>query len=218
MAFQRPALGDHAGADGVGAFNDGSDQFVGGDFAEDLDEDFFGFRELGLAAEFGLESLSVPLHLLQNRMHSAYQAQNQGPATNTGLVFEPPPTYHAITVDTLGEQIGLVQDYFRAKLRNNHDDPLVEDEDLPQKQRFPKPRLPPNGKISSPRKRPLREQQQAAKKKRKLEESEEKARVNRPVGLLKLQPTERQESGVDPEKDGNNANQAPMSPESIGGD
>ncbi|KAK5188044.1 Transcriptional activator spt7, partial [Cryomyces antarcticus] len=54
----RPALGDHAGADGVGAFNDGSDQFVGGDFAEDIDEDFFGFKELGLAAEFGLESLS----------------------------------------------------------------------------------------------------------------------------------------------------------------
>lgn len=35
---------------------------------------------------------------------------------------------------------------------------MIEDDDLPQKQRFPKPRLPPTGKISSPRKRPLREQ------------------------------------------------------------
>lgn len=34
---------------------------------------------------------------------------------------------------------------------------LIEDDDLPQKQRFPKPRLPPTGKISSPRKRPIRE-------------------------------------------------------------
>jgi hypothetical protein len=72
----RPALSADAGADGVNAFNDGSEQFVGGDFAEDLDEDFFGFKELGLDKEFGLASLSVPLHLLQNRMHSQYQAQN----------------------------------------------------------------------------------------------------------------------------------------------
>ena len=72
----RPALSADAGPDGVNAFNDGSEQFVGGDFAEDLDEDFFGFKELGLDKEFGLSSLSVPLHLLQNRMHNAYQAQN----------------------------------------------------------------------------------------------------------------------------------------------
>jgi len=57
-------------------FNDGSDQFVGGDFAEDIGDDFFGFKELGLDKEFGLSSLSVPLHLLQGRMHSTYQTQN----------------------------------------------------------------------------------------------------------------------------------------------
>jgi transcriptional activator SPT7 len=36
----------------------------------------FRLQELGLDKEFGLASLSVPLHLLQNRMHNAYQAQN----------------------------------------------------------------------------------------------------------------------------------------------
>lgn len=71
----RPALND-GGADGSSAFNDGSEQFVGGDFAEDIDEDFFGFKELGLDKELGLASLSVPLHLLQNRMYNAHQAQN----------------------------------------------------------------------------------------------------------------------------------------------
>ncbi|CAK4032306.1 Transcriptional activator spt7 [Lecanosticta acicola] len=212
----RPALGDHAGADGAGAFNDGSEQFVGGDFAEDLDEDFFGFRELGLAAELGLETLSVPLHLLQNRMHSAYQAQNQGPITSGGLILDPPAAYEAVTTENLGSQIGLVQDFFRNKLRANRDEPLVEDEDLPQKQRFPKPRLPPNGKISSPRKRPLREQQQMAKKRRRLEESGEKAKLTNPVGKLQLQPPDSRENGVDPEKDGEH-NGAPMSPESING-
>jgi transcriptional activator SPT7 len=83
----RPALDSTAGADGAGAFNDGSEQFVGGDFAEDIGEDFFGFRELGLDKEFGV-SISVPLHLLQNRMHNAYAAQNtryDSPHSLTGL-------------------------------------------------------------------------------------------------------------------------------------
>jgi transcriptional activator SPT7 len=65
----RPALDGQDG--GAGAFNDGSEQFVGGDFAEDIGEDFFGFKELGLDKEFGV-TFSVPLHLLQNRMHNAY--------------------------------------------------------------------------------------------------------------------------------------------------
>ena len=71
----RPALNDGS-ADGSAAFNDGSEQFVGGDFAEDIDEDFFGFKELGLDKEFGLATLSVPLHLLQNRMYTMNQSQN----------------------------------------------------------------------------------------------------------------------------------------------
>ena len=67
----RPALVD-AGPDGSNAFNDDSEQFVGGDFAEELGEDFFGFKELGL----DIGTMSVPLHLLQNRMRNANQAQN----------------------------------------------------------------------------------------------------------------------------------------------
>lgn len=81
----RPALGD-GGEDGSHAFADGSEQFVVGDFAEDIDEDFFGFKELGLDKEFGLATLSVPLHLLQNRMYNAAQAQN------TRYVIFVPPT------------------------------------------------------------------------------------------------------------------------------
>ena len=60
----RPALTD-GGADGSGAFNDGSEQFVGGDFAEELGEDFFGFKALGLDSEFGMSqsvcTLTSPL-------------------------------------------------------------------------------------------------------------------------------------------------------------
>lgn len=66
----RPALVD-AGPDGSNALNDNSELFVSGDFAEELGEDFFGFKDLGLDIGF-----SVPLHLLQNRMRNTNQAQN----------------------------------------------------------------------------------------------------------------------------------------------
>lgn len=154
-------------------------------------------------------------------MHSAYQAQNQGPTTASGTVFQAPPSYEPLTVEMLASQVGLVHDFFAARLRSNQNNPLVEDEDLPQKQRFPKPRLPPTGKISSPRKRPIREQQQAAKKKRKLEEGKDEAggasgskSLMKPIGPLRLEMPEPRENGVDPEKD-MESNGALISPESI---
>ncbi|KAL4786183.1 hypothetical protein BJX76DRAFT_322144 [Aspergillus varians] len=161
----RPVLQD-GGEDGSMAFADGSEQFVGGDFAEDIDEDFFGFKELGLDKEFGLATRSVPLHLLQNRMYHAAQSQN----TNTSqsvTVFTPPPSYPRITSKTLSSQIGLMQAFFNAKLQAHNNEPLVEDLELPPKQRpmAARPRLPASGKIpppsnlpgptSSPQKRPL---------------------------------------------------------------
>lgn len=116
-----------------------------------------------------------------------------------------------------------------SKLQDNNNEPLVEDDDLPPKQRFPKPRLPPTGKISSPRKRPLREQQQMARKKRKLDEDKDDNTGNdnsfganstsntkgivKPVGKLKLDmPSQKENQGVtDPEKD----DVGMISPESI---
>jgi len=241
----RPALDSNAGADGVGAFNDGSEQFVGGDFAEDIDEDFFGFKELGLDKEFGLASLSVPLHLLQNRMHNHFQAQNTrfvieipllglsnrsfSNASTTGVLMEQPPPFEPINLQNITNQVGLVQEWFLAKLQDNDNAPLVEDEDLPIKQRFPKPRLPPTGKISSPRKRPLREQQQMARKKRKLEEGKDDNGTNdngsatnggksiaKPVGKLKLEmPSQKENQNIaEPEKDDGSA-VGMISPESI---
>lgn len=190
----RPALTD-AGPDGSNALNDGSDQFVSGDFAADYGEDFFGFRELGLDKELGLASLAVPLHLLQNRMHSAHQSQNPSNLSSSLPSALPPPVpLSPITVDNISSQIGLVQQFFRDKLAANNDKPLIEDDDLPQKQRFPKPRLPPTGKISSPRKRPIREPGPGKghpRKKMKLNGEGEKEKENLglgkgPVGKLKL--------------------------------
>ncbi|TAQ87607.1 hypothetical protein B7494_g4058 [Chlorociboria aeruginascens] len=162
----RPALTD-AGADGSGAFNDGSEQFVGGDFAEELGEDFFGFKALGLDSEFGMSSLSVPLHLLHTRLHNTYA----GPvvAAPTTEIFEPLPPLEPVTKENLQNQIGLVRNFFLAKLHANDDEPLIEDEELTGKSRPTRPRLGPTGKITSPRKRPLKEQSGNSKKKKKLD-------------------------------------------------
>ena len=84
-------------------------------------------------------------------------------------------------------QIGLVQQYFQDKLTKNNDNPLVEDDDLPQKQRFPKPRLPPTGKITSPRKRPIKEPGPGKghpKKKMKLNDGEAREVVVEPSKLV----------------------------------
>lgn len=143
----RPALAE-GGEDGSTAFADGSEQFVGGDFAEDIDEDFFGFKELGLDREFGLSTLSVPLHLLQNRMFNAANPQSTS-VSQAVTLFPTPPPYARISTDNLSDQIGLVQAFFKGKLDANHDEPLTEDLELPPKQRpmAAKPRLPASGKI-----------------------------------------------------------------------
>jgi transcriptional activator SPT7 len=163
----RPALTD-GGADGSGSFHDGSEQFVGGDFAEELGEDFFGFKALGLDAEFGMASLSVPLHLLHTRLYNdpTKPAITQGPSTD---IFPPLPPLEPVTKENLQDQIGLVRNFFLAKLHANDDEPLLEDEELPAKQRPSRPRLGPTGKITSPRKRPAKEQSGNAKKKKKLD-------------------------------------------------
>ncbi|KAF2851128.1 hypothetical protein T440DRAFT_517601 [Plenodomus tracheiphilus IPT5] len=221
----RPAM-DNVGADGAGAFNDGSEQFVGGDFAEDIGEDFFGFKELGLDREFGL-TFSVPLHLLQNRVHNAYARQDNNAVTTTGVLMPEPPKFEPVNIHTAESQIGLVQSWLLNKLQDNNSQPLVEDDDLPPKQRFPKPRLPPTGKISSPRKRPLREQQQMARKKRKLDEDKDDngndhgsgsfmKGLGKPIGKLKLEPAQKENHSVqEPEKDDGSAHGMPSPPESF---
>jgi transcriptional activator SPT7 len=98
----------------------------------------------------------------------------------TGEIMETPPVYGPVTRESLLTEIGLVQEFFAARFEHtvNEQGELIEDDDLPPKQRFPKPRLPPTGKITSPRKRPIKEQQQFAKKKRKLEEGREEVLIN----------------------------------------
>ena len=174
----RPALAAEAGNDGAGAFRDGSDQFTSGDFADDLGEDFFGFKALGLDKEMGLDSFAVPFHLLQSRVRSQYQMQSQTSGITLTDMFDQLPLLEPVTKENIQEQIGLAKNFFLAKLHANGDQPLVEDEDLPTKQKKPRPRLGASGKIVSAQKRPPKEQLALAKKKKKLEAAAEAAKAN----------------------------------------
>lgn len=165
----RPALNPDAGQDGVGAFKDGSETFVSGDFADDLGEDFFGFKALGLDIEFGLPNMSVPLHLLQTRVRNQYQMQTQTVDGETVEQFDALSPLDAVNRENIQDQIGLVKNFFLAKLHANGDQPLIEDEDLPVKQRKPRPRLGATGKIFTAQKRPPKEQIALAKKRKKME-------------------------------------------------
>ena len=158
----RPALQDG----GTEAFNDGSEQFVGGDFADELGEDFFGFKAMGLDRELGLDILSVPLHLLQSRVRSQH-AVDAPTGVSSEVLFDSLDAPEPITTTSIPDEIGLIKNFFLAKLHANGDQPLVEDEDLPVKQRRPRPRLGATGKIVSPQKRPPKEQIAMAKRKKR---------------------------------------------------
>jgi transcriptional activator SPT7 len=162
----RPALNDSGTDGGASAFNDGSEQFVGGDFADELGEDYFGFKELGLSGELG-GMLSVPLHLLMSKIRSTATNQTQAIGPADAQMFDDLPAQDAVTKESIHSEIGLVKNFFLAKLHANGDSPLVEDEDLPVKQRRPRPRLGATGKIVSPQKRPPKEQNAINKKKKK---------------------------------------------------
>ena len=144
----RPALDENT-AHGQGTFADGGEQFVGGDFAGDLDEDFFGFRELGLDREFGLSSLTVPLHLLQNRLSAVNRQANPENDPDAEKLFPSPPPYPRVTEESLKDMPALVAAFFKRRLDDNNGDPLVEDFELPPKQRpnGSRPRLNATGRI-----------------------------------------------------------------------
>lgn len=162
-------------------FKDDSDQFVTGDFSNELGEDFFGFRELGLDKEFQMLSLLIPLHLLNSRLSNSFFSTQNASTASKSLIesFDKEIKYKRLLKEDIDKQIGLMKPFlhrffekskviylknFKNKNTQNKELPLtneenemliLEDEDLPQKQRNIRPRLPPNGKIGSVRKKPV---------------------------------------------------------------
>ncbi|KAK9466430.1 hypothetical protein V1512DRAFT_263594 [Lipomyces arxii] len=161
----RPAL---VGENDDTQFNDGSQEFVAGGFSDDIGEDFFGFKELGLDEELGLSSFSVPLHLLHSRLHANAQVQ-AAPVAQSKIMAA--PAFKLFTRDKIEQQIGLLRPFFASRFEKfERDGVLIEDEALPPKQRNQRPKLPPTGKIAVIKKRSSDNTfgSDSAKKKKKL--------------------------------------------------
>lgn len=62
--------------------------FCRGNFADSFGEDFLGLRELGIAAEFGLSSLTIPKKLLKGKGKGNLK---EGQSTCVFIVFSIEP-------------------------------------------------------------------------------------------------------------------------------
>lgn len=156
------------------SFTDNSEQFMTGDFSNDLGDDFFGFKELGLDREFNLMSSSIPIYLLHSRLNSSYNTEG---GTSKSDKYD---DLNGFKVNKLygtdvPHQIGLLKPFYLKLLEKSKAHfikvqkknglstelpeldklELVDDEGLPQKQRNIRPRLPPTGKITAIKKRPV---------------------------------------------------------------
>ncbi|KAG9036544.1 Transcriptional activator spt7 [Tulasnella sp. JGI-2019a] len=96
-------------------FGEGDGLMAGG-WTEELGEDFFGFRALGLDKELGLTSMSIPSKLWNGR------AKQRGPTAAQGALsteppppYPPPPPFLPIGHDEADAPPGLLQPFYRER-------------------------------------------------------------------------------------------------------
>lgn len=151
-------------------FKDGSDQFVTGDFSEEIGDDFFGFKELGLDQELGLTSMSVPLHLLQSRFALANM---QNTVSDNHEHISSVPDYSVIDRSVAERQIAPIRAFLLKRFDINSATTIINDEEskgddlntdpphiallegdqLPAKLRNSRPKVPPTGKLPGVKKK-----------------------------------------------------------------
>lgn len=148
------------------SFEDNSEQFMTGDFSSGLGDDFFGFKELGLDKEFNMLTTSIPVNLLHSRLHNLFTSSeiiNKSDKYEDLNSYEPSP----LLAKDIDKQIKLLQPFYESLLAKSKSQyaktqkrkgesceiadedtfVLMEDEEMPQKQRNIRPRLPPTGRI-----------------------------------------------------------------------
>ena len=106
-------------------------RFDRGDFADLLGEDYLGLRELGIAAEFGMSSLTIPKKLLRGKrpqkasgaayvshfrlVSSSTQCPIRSKPKEPPPPYPPPPPFHLLAYKTLDDQIGLLKPYYQSR-------------------------------------------------------------------------------------------------------
>ncbi|KAJ6469019.1 SAGA complex protein [Mycena vitilis] len=83
-----------------------------GDFADALGEDYLGLRELGIAAEFGMSSLSIPKKLLRGKKRLMGAGAGHAAPKPPPLPYPLPPPFVPLTAAKVDSQIGLLRPYY----------------------------------------------------------------------------------------------------------
>ncbi|KAI0325865.1 hypothetical protein GY45DRAFT_1374421 [Cubamyces sp. BRFM 1775] len=90
-------------------------EFVMGHFAESFGEDFLGLKELGIADEFGLASLSIPKRLLKGK-GKVKEGPSAAKPTEPPPPFPPPPPFIPLDSTMVDNQIGLLKPYYQSRI------------------------------------------------------------------------------------------------------
>ncbi|CAG8663537.1 17574_t:CDS:10 [Cetraspora pellucida] len=177
---------------------DNDDAFLTGVFGGELQDDFFGFKELGLGP------LQVPPQLILGSKRIKPLPKKASEQNERKLPRHvPPPPWAPITDPE--SQIGLLRDFFRNKKNDSMNDQIIEDENLPAKHRNQRPRVPPTGKIPPQPRRQLQKSsaQSAAalaEKKKKKERDAAIAKEKERIKLLKVEERERKKAEKNEQK------------------
>jgi transcriptional activator SPT7 len=91
-----------------------------GTFADELGEDFFGLRELGLDREFDIKNLSIPSSLLYGKRRNHHGLPN-GHA-QPQYEYAPPPSLIPLTPSEIPSLPGLLQAYYNSRIDSLDDD------------------------------------------------------------------------------------------------
>ncbi|EGO00559.1 hypothetical protein SERLA73DRAFT_71569 [Serpula lacrymans var. lacrymans S7.3] len=91
--------------------------FVMGNFTDSFGEDFLGLRELGIAAEFGLSSLSIPKKLLKGKGKAGSKLlPSEVKPTEPPPPYPPPPSFLLVSSKNVDDHIGLLKTYYQGRL------------------------------------------------------------------------------------------------------
>jgi transcriptional activator SPT7 len=144
----------------------------------------------------------VPLHLIQGRFRNPLSESAASGNTAVQQLHANPPPWDPVSEQVISCQVHLIQEFLRDRLVKNGQTVVLEDEHLPIKKRAPKPRLPPTGKISTPRKRKegANSVPSSAKKRRKLNSKEIPANKEFPAQVQLPTPPMAQTQGTEEDK------------------
>ncbi|CAO3621827.1 unnamed protein product [Cunninghamella blakesleeana] len=163
------------------------DTYITGLFGEDLGEDYFGFKELGLDQEYNSNILNIPPRLWfgknKSKMSSITPSSNE-----PKFKYTPRPPFTPVTSNK--QVIGLLQPYFEKKLSEAENGRIIEDEFITgrhrHKSRYPPVNVGTNGPGGIGRKKTGRDGYGSG-------QSDKKGKRKRPLEEIKAEKAERAE-------------------------